>query len=255
MRSTPPEPAEPPAPPARPFRVAFVAGVAPDKWVRRWRERMPEDPLELSLVADAEQREVLTGGTADMSFVRLPVDREGLHVIPLYAEVPVAVLPREHELTLLDELTLADLAGEQLVQDPAEVPGWVELATVTRLDWPAMTVKDAIEVVASGTGVVVVPMSVARLHARKDVVTRPVLDGPESQVGLAWLKENEDPRVETFVGIVRGRTERSSRADAPPPEAGRKPAAGRKAVGKKPSAGKPARRSTGRGRQQPRRGR
>lgn len=185
-----------------PFRVAFVAGVSPDKWVRRWRERTPRDPIEVSLVADEEQVAVLHDDRADMSFVRLPVERELLHVIPLYVEVPVVVLPVDHELTLLDEVSLSDLAGEQLVQDP-------------------MSVRDAIDVVAGGTGVVVVPMSLARLYNRKDVATRPVTDGPESQVGLAWRRDRDDPRIETFIGVVRGRTERSSRG-APAPAPARK---------------------------------
>jgi DNA-binding transcriptional LysR family regulator len=177
----------------QPFRLAFVAGVSPDKWVRRWRERTPKDPIEVALVDDSEQLTVLGDGRADMSFVRLPVDREGLHVISLYVEVPVVVLSVEHELTLLDELSLADLADEQLIEEPA------------------LTVKDTIAVVAGGGGVAVVPMSLARLHARKDVTSRPLVDGPESRVGLAWRVDNEDPRVETFIGIVRGRTSRSSR--------------------------------------------
>lgn len=198
-----------------PFRVAFVAGVSPDKWVRRWRERLPHDPLEVELVEDERQVGVLDEGAADMAFVRLPVDRERLHVIPLYVEVPVAVLPVEHELTLLEELTLGDLSGEQLVQDPSTVPGWTPDPGVRPLEFPSMTVKDAVEVVASGTGVLVVPMSVARLHHRKDVTTRPVTDGPESEVGLAWLRDNEDPRIETFIGIVRGRTANSSRGPEP----------------------------------------
>jgi DNA-binding transcriptional LysR family regulator len=182
----------------QPFRVAFVAGVSPDKWIRRWRERTPRDPIEVGLVDDAQQRAVLDDARADMSFVRLPVDRDGLHVIPLYVEVPVVVLPVEHELTLLDELSLTDLADEQLIEEAS------------------LTVKDAIAVVAGGTGVVIMPMSVARLHARKDVTIRPLVDGPESRVGLAWRTDNEDPRVETFVGIVRGRTAQSSRDGAQP---------------------------------------
>ena len=64
---------------------------------------------------------------------------------------------------------------------------------------------------AAGTGVLVVPMSVARLHHRKDVTHRTVTDLPSTTVGLAWLVENDDPRVQTFIGIVRGRSERSSR--------------------------------------------
>lgn len=184
----------------RPFRVAFVAGVSPDKWVGRWRERTPRDPIEVTMVEDADQVAVLNDGRADMAFVRLPVDREGLHVIPLYVEVPVVVLPVEHELTLLDEVSMDDLADEEVLQDPS------------------MTVKDAVAVVAGGAGVLVVPMSLARLNARKDVTSRPMVDGPESQVGLAWRVDNEDPQVETFIGIVRGRTSQSSRSSATPPQ-------------------------------------
>jgi len=197
-----------------PFRVAFVAGVSPDKWVRRWRERMPEEPIELALVEDEQQVAALHEGRADMAFVRLPVERERLHVIPLYVEVPVVVLPVDHELTLADEVTLADLGREQLVQDPDTVPGWSQDPDVVRLDFPPMSVREAVEVVASGTGVLVVPMSLARLHHRKDVTFLPVTDGPESQVGLAWRRDQDDPRIETFVGIVRGRTANSSRAAA-----------------------------------------
>jgi DNA-binding transcriptional LysR family regulator len=65
---------------------------------------------------------------------------------------------------------------------------------------------------ASGAGVVIMPMSVARAHHRKDAVQRPVTDLPPTKVGLAWLIDNEDPLVQTFIGIVRGRTARSSRA-------------------------------------------
>lgn len=235
----------------RPFRVGFVPGVMPDKWFGRWRERTPDDSLEALPVADADQEAVLREGRADMCFVRLPVDRDTLHTIPLYAEEPVVVLTREHELTLLDELTVADLAAEQPVLPPETVPGWEEVATVERLPFPAMSVKDAVEVVASGTGFVVVPRSLARLHRRKDVETRPLVDGPESRVGLAWLVGNDDERVERFIGVVRGRTANSSRDPEParkparksPRESGRKPA--QKSAQKRTSRKPPRKRRRG----------
>jgi DNA-binding transcriptional LysR family regulator len=195
-----------------PFRVAFVAGVSPDKWTRRWRDRFPDAPLEVTLVDDAEQRSGVADGAVSMAFVRLPVDKDGLHVIPLYVEVSVAVVSVEDDLSLHEELTVADLADRQLVTDPAGLPGWASVATVERLAFPPMSAGDAVEVVASGTGVAVLPMSVARMHHRKDVVARVLSDGPEHPVGLAWRIDDEDPRIETFVGIVRGRTANSSRA-------------------------------------------
>ncbi|QIX26737.1 LysR family substrate-binding domain-containing protein [Nocardioides sp. JQ2195] len=209
-----------------PFRIAFVAGVTPDKWARIWRERHSDLPLELALVEEAQQRAVLVAGEADMALVRLPIDRESLHLIPLYEEQPVVVVGKEHPVAAYDEIPLAELAGEQLVA--GDVASWDEVATVERLPFPEMSLKEAFEVVASGTGMAIVPMSVARLHHRKDLVHRPVLDVPTTQVGLAWPVDHDDDRVETFIGIVRGRRATSSRGTPGASEAG-----GRKAVPEK----------------------
>ena len=190
-----------------PFRVGFVSGATPDKWVGIWRKRHPREPLELVPVEQGEQEVALRAGDLDMCLVRLPVDREGLHLIPLYDELPVAVVGKEHLVTVVEEVSLADLDEEQLVLPHDS--GWTPAAE--QLTWPPMSLRDAVEVVASGTGVVIVPMSVARLHHRKDTAYRTVADLPPTKIGLAWLVDNDDQRVQTFIGIVRGRTERSTR--------------------------------------------
>ena len=192
---------------AQPFRVGFVTGATPDKWARAWRERYPREPLDLVPVTEAEQETLLRGGNLDMALVRLPVDREGLHAITLYDEVPVVVASREHLVAAADEVSLADLVDEQLVLPHRS--GW--RPGVPQLDWPPMTEREAIETAAAGTGVAIVPMSVARLHDRKDVVHRPVTDLDPTTVALVWLVERDDERAQRFVGVVRGRTSRSSR--------------------------------------------
>jgi DNA-binding transcriptional LysR family regulator len=197
------------------FRIGFVPGVTPDKWARIWAERLPRVPLQLGLVDEATQLERLRAGELDMCFVRLPIDKDGLHCIPLYHEVPVVIVPKEHPVAAYDEIDVADLADEHLLQDPDLVPEWRDLASEiadgSRLQVSEMTVEDAVATTAAGAGVMIVPMSVARLYHRKDLVHRPVRGVAESQVGLAWVIDNEDPHIQTFIGIVRGRTERSSR--------------------------------------------
>ncbi len=170
----------------------------------------------------SEQESSLLWGRIDAAFVRLPVDRTRFHCIPLYDEVPVVVVAKEHPVAAYDEIELVELADEQLIH--GEVPGWEDLSTAERLAFPEMSVKEAIEVVASGTGIVIVPLSVARLHHRKDVEHRPVLGLDPTRIGLAWRLGDEDPRIQTFIGIVRGRTDNSSRAQAQAPER-KKPAA------------------------------
>lgn len=188
------------------FRLGFVTGSTPDKWARTWRDRSRER-LELVPLTEAEQEPALRAGEVDMAVVRLPVDREGLHLIPLYDEVPVVVLARDHYLSLAEQVTLSELAEEQLVLPHRS--GWTPEAE--QLAWPPMSEKDAVETVAAGTGVAILPLSVARLHHRKDVVHRPVTDLDPTSVGLAWRIDHDDDRTQAFVGIVRGRTANSSR--------------------------------------------
>jgi DNA-binding transcriptional LysR family regulator len=191
---------------AEALRLGFVTGATPDKWARTWRRRRRE-PLELVPLEQREQTDGLRDGSLDLALVRLPVDRDGLHLIPLYDEQAVVVVGKDHLVTVAEEVTTHDLADEQLVLPHAS--GWTPQAL--QLDYPPMSVGEAVEVVAGGTGILIVPMSVARLHHRRDVTFRPVTDLPTTKVGLACMVDNDDPRIQDFIGIVRGRTERSSR--------------------------------------------
>lgn len=199
--------------PALPFQVRFVEGVTPDKWLRIWAGRYPDFPVQA--LPDDDPLAGVRDGSVSMAFVRLPVDRDGLHVIPLYDEVPVVVAPRDHPVAAFDTVAITDLATETLLQPPSQVPEWQEVADVDRVGaaeaLERMTVRQAVATVAAGVGILVLPMSVARVHHRKDVVSRPVEGVAPSSVGLAWRVDDEDPRVETFIGVVRGRSERSSR--------------------------------------------
>ncbi|MDN5764665.1 MAG: LysR substrate-binding domain-containing protein [Humibacillus sp.] len=201
------------------FRVQFVDGVTPDKWARIWATRVPDLPLELTLAGDDPVHD-LRAGVASMCFVRLPIDREGLHVIPLYEEVPVVVVAKDHPVAAFEVVDVHDLADEQLVAPSHSVPEWLAVTDeerAARADaMPPMTIRAAVAVVASGSGMVITPLSVARLHHRKDVVHRLVTGVAPSQIGLAWRIDDDDERIETFIGIVRGRTERSSRGETPP---------------------------------------
>ena len=241
-------PVEPSPVLAGPLRVTFVTGVVPDKWARRWRERAAV-PLVLVPTEQDEQLTALRRGEADMALVRLPVDRSGLHLIPLYSERPVVVVAAEHPAAAYDEIAVTDLADEHLLQDPDGVPAWRDVATEvsdgSRHPVPPMTLREIFESVAADAGVAVLPMSVARVHHRKDVVAVPVTGVAETQVALVWPQDVEDPRLETFVGVVRGRTVRSSRGQDAPVAESAKPRPARPAPAR--AAKRAAGRAAGRG--------
>jgi DNA-binding transcriptional LysR family regulator len=150
---------------------------------------------------DAASADVASG-PADVVIARLPVRTEGVHAIPLYEELPVVVVPADHEITAVDEIALDEL----------------EAMLGERMHAPAATPTggpDAIALVAAGVGAVLLPKSLARLWARKDVDSRPVTGAPSTTVALVWRTDLPAERaalVEEFVGVVRGRTANTSRA-------------------------------------------
>ncbi|WP_282791940.1 LysR family substrate-binding domain-containing protein [Streptomyces sp. CC224B] len=250
------------------FRLAYVPGVTPSKWVRIWNERLPDIPLTLVQVPSAEACGVLRRGDADAGFVRLPVDGDDLSAIPLYEETTVVVVPKDHLLAAADEVAPDELADELVLHPLDDTLDWDHPPGRPALERPATT-ADAVELVAAGVGLLVVPQSLARLHHRKDLTYRTLTDVPASRVALSWPQEATTDRVEDFIGIVRGRTVNSSRgrraeAEAPAKDrradkggARRQPAAGktsgkgsgRTASGR--SAGKPTGKTSGKS---PRRG-
>ncbi|MFJ8494333.1 LysR family substrate-binding domain-containing protein [Streptomyces sp. NPDC094038] len=226
------------------FRLAYVPGVTPAKWVRIWNERRPGIPLTLLQVPADEASGLLRAGGADAGLLRLPVDRTFFSAIPLYSETTVVVVPRDHVITAAEEVTVADLADEVLFHPLDDVFDWDAPPGEPAFERPATT-EDAVELVAAGVGLLVVPQSLARLYHRRDLTYRPLTDGPESTVALSWPEEATTDLVEDFIGIVRGRTVNSTRgrqaaATSKPAKTGeaaqektgraQKPAAGAKAT-------------------------
>ncbi|GAA4826143.1 LysR family transcriptional regulator substrate-binding protein [Nocardioides caeni] len=194
------------------LRVAFVPGATPDKWARVWRDRHPRIPIRLIPIEQSDQRAVLDAGEADLVIGRLPADLDRptpLHCVRLYDELPVVVAGTDHFVAAADEQAVidpADLADEQLALP--EASGWSPSAE--QLPFPLMTAKDAVEVAASGSAVLILPMALARLHHRKDVVSR-VVDLPPTTIALLWLRDADSEVHQDFVGVTRGRGARSSR--------------------------------------------
>ncbi|WP_171171527.1 LysR substrate-binding domain-containing protein [Streptomyces sp. I05A-00742] len=198
------------------FRLAYVPGVTPGKWVRIWNERLPDVPLTLVPVSAAEAPGVLREGGADAGLVRLPVGGTDLCAIPLYAETTVVVVPKDHVVAAVDEVSAADLADEIVLHPLDETLAWEQRPGQPAKERPATT-ADAVELVAAGIGVLLVPQSLARLHHRKDLTYRPVPDAPQSRVALSWPQERTTDLVDDFIGIVRGRTVNSTRGRRPAP--------------------------------------
>ncbi|MEV4350444.1 LysR family transcriptional regulator [Actinoplanes sp. NPDC049596] len=172
---------------ARKFVVAFMPGLIVTDAVRRLRERQLE--VEVLRTSWHDQAEVLRDGRADVSFVRLPIDEQGLAVRLLHSEPRVVVLPAGHRLAGKESVAMADLHGERLLQDPSAVPEWRGEATPV----PALAVEEKLENVAAGRGIVVLPLSTATYYTRSDVIWARIGDIPDGQVAVARVAGRPDP--------------------------------------------------------------
>lgn len=196
------------------FRLAYVPGVTPAKWIRVWNERLPDVPLTLVPVSPVEACGVLREGGADAALLRLPVDGDDLSAIPLYTETTVVMVPKDHLVAAVEEVSAEDLAEEVVFHPLDDTLGWERLPGRPAIERPGTT-ADAVELVAAGVGVLLVPQSLARLHHRRDLTYRTVTDAPASRVALSWPQQEITPDlVEEFIGIVRGRTVNSTRGRA-----------------------------------------
>lgn len=204
------------APPSQPsLTVGYIPGGTPAKWARHWAQRHPQVPLELATIPAAEAANAVRAGSVDAAVLRLPTDTSGLAVIPLYAETTVAVVPGDHLLSAADEITVADLADEPRLVPLDDVVDWPDAPGELVAHRPENT-SAAVDLVAAGAGVLIVPQSLARLHHRKDVTYRPIADAPTCAVALAVPEGPQSALVDDFIGVVRGRKPGSSRGQTQP---------------------------------------
>ncbi len=200
---------------ARSLTLGYVPGATPAKWARNWAQRHPDVALQTHPVAAAGAAAAVRAGTVDLAVLRLPTDTSGMAVIALYEETTVVVVPTDHLLSAGDEIGAADLDGEPVLVPLDHVVEWPNAPGAPVQHRPETT-ADAIELVAAGVGVLVVPQSLARLHHRKDLTYRPIADAPTCPVALVFPDGPQPELIEEFVGIVRGRKPGSSRGQAAP---------------------------------------
>lgn len=189
------------------FTVGFMPGITVTRAVREFTARHPELDVQVVRTSWDTQVQAVHEGVLDVSFVRLPVEHRGLTLRPLFHEPRVAVLPARHRLAGKQSLGIADLAAEQLLQDPDAVPEWRDLPGRSSAgeagSWPAFhTVEEKLEHVATSGGVLVLPLSTAAYYTHTDVAHVPIDDIGPNEVCLAWSADRRSPLLSEFADIA-----------------------------------------------------
>ena len=192
----------------RTFTIAFMPGLIVTDPARVLRQAHPGLTVEVLRTSAENQTAVLHDGRADVSYVRLPVDRHGLQLQPLFREPRVVAFPADHRLAGKSAVSITDLADEHLLQHPDAVPEWRDIATELRSRRRTApprfshTVEEKLEHVATERGIAILPSSTATYYQRPDIAYVPVSDIPPSEVALAYSSTRRSPLIAEFLRIV-----------------------------------------------------
>ncbi|MFB4284781.1 LysR substrate-binding domain-containing protein [Nonomuraea sp. MTCD27] len=191
--------------------VGFMLGTDVTAALSGFSAGHPDVPIELVRIRWWNQARPLLDGTVDVGFVRLPVDADGLDVLPLYPERLSLVLPARHPLSGEAGIRVADLAGEPILQYADAAPDWAAVWSAAPapdgtqpVRGPAFRdIEELLGYVRAGRGVALLPEPVAALFPRPDIAYVPAIDVPPGRVALAWDGTRQSRLVTDFVTAAR----------------------------------------------------
>ncbi len=204
------------------LNVAFTSSAAAHAFtprvLRECRAAVPDAELRISEANAAEIIEAVAARRLQAGFLRVPVSRpEGVRFEPLLTEPAVLALPMDHPIARQHKpsavVPLQALDGERLilVRRPG-APGLYAnlLARLAQLGVQVQVVAEVermmsnINLVASGSGLSIVPASMRGAHPQS-VVYRALPSDPaiEAPITLAWHADDHDALTQRFLALVR----------------------------------------------------
>lgn len=138
-------------------------------FIRQFRERRPGVEVALNEMKPADQLQALRDGRIDLSISRTPVADGQLDSHLLWREPVVAAVPRDHPLSRRKRIQLADLRVQDFVFLRLDSSAFaqrlfdacVQVGFTPRIVQQVVEIPAAINLVAAGLGVALVPASLA----------------------------------------------------------------------------------------------
>lgn len=178
--------------------------------LRAFRVHSPDVAIEVRELPPADQIEALKRGDLDVGFVRAPLHEPQLASENIRNEKLVLALPADHRLAIRERVALSAVSREPFVFFPrARGPGFFDLVMsfcrdsgfVPHIVQEAPQI-DVLALVAAGFGLSILPESVRELR-RADIVLRPIIGSPTTELRLVWRSGDLSPAVARFVETVR----------------------------------------------------
>jgi DNA-binding transcriptional LysR family regulator len=174
--------------------------------LHQFQKNYPQIDLVLKELTTTQQLAGLNSGQIDIGLLYLPIKNPGLITTSIQAESLLLVLPSNHNLAKQSSVTLQMLAQELFIS----VPSAKELQRqIQKTFWEnkfqpeksqeVLELHTALNLVASGIGVTLVPSSIKSLR-REGVVYKILAESRETmELGGAWRMNNKSPVLLNFL--------------------------------------------------------
>lgn len=181
--------------------------------IRRFRETYPDVALTLREEDSEVLCHMLVDGQMDVAFIRPPAsDPDRVVLEALFEEDMVVAMACGHPLEKSDTVALAALANQPFVFYPRKIgPSLYDAVIMACLDagftprvvQEAPQIPSAINLVASGIGVAIVPASMQQIHSHGVVYRRVRGKAPRAPLSLASRRGETVATVRNFIQIAR----------------------------------------------------
>jgi DNA-binding transcriptional LysR family regulator len=190
--------------------VGFFVGDQFTAALEAFGAQYPDVAIDLLRVYWHDQTDVLLDGRADVGFVHLPVDDQGLELLPVRSEPRVAVVPTGHPAAAGQAISIAELADDPVIIQRGASAAWQAFHNVDprpdgRQPRPGPAVdnlEEKLQHVAAGRAISFLPASVADAYMQSGIAYVPVTDIPPIQICLAWKLGQRTALVSAFAEAI-----------------------------------------------------
>jgi len=197
------------------LRIGFISTAGNEivpNLVRRFRESSPEVVFSLRNILTTDQIQMLSAGSLDIGFLRLPIgEHPELEVVEVHREPFVVVTPLSHKLAKRKRIALHELSGEDFVMyERSYAPGFHDLifgmlqdaGVVPNVCQTAGQMPTLISLVDSGMGISILPASAVK-HSGASVVACEIADKiAMSEIAIAVNKGNRAAVAANFRSLA-----------------------------------------------------
>jgi DNA-binding transcriptional LysR family regulator len=203
------------------IRLGFITvaafGVIPNA-TARFRTAYPDVEVLLEDVRSDEGLEMVRTGQLDLCLVHPPrIVDPALNIEPVWLEPLVAVLPPKHRLANRQRIALQHLKSEPWVLWRREIASRMYDEVIgacaavgfePRVAQRGKRATTAVSLVASGVGVTLMPMTIARLGIGGTIYRHLRSPGASVPVAFAWRRDQTAPVLAHFMAVVRNSASR-----------------------------------------------